>query len=181
MPKWKDKRCISFDSYIKPQLWHFHFVEANSCISFDSYIKPQLIENRRPQTIGCISFDSYIKPQLVSVSYHFLVVVYLLIPTSNHNGGISRNNYLRLYIFWFLHQTTTAFAVRTQKVMLYIFWFLHQTTTDEWKWFMKGTLYIFWFLHQTTTAPWMVTQAAGCISFDSYIKPQHTIILLYHY
>ncbi len=34
---------------------------------------------------GCISFDSYIKPQLVSFSNYIYFVVYLLIPTSNHN------------------------------------------------------------------------------------------------
>ena len=34
----------------------------------------------------CISFDSYIKPQLASCCFGFLKVVYLLIPTSNHNS-----------------------------------------------------------------------------------------------
>ena len=36
-------------------------------------------------TDGCISFDSYIKPQLVFVLCLVRSVVYLLIPTSNHN------------------------------------------------------------------------------------------------
>ena len=34
--------CISFDSYIKPQLTAKDYLTALSCISFDSYIKPQL-------------------------------------------------------------------------------------------------------------------------------------------
>ena len=34
--------CISFDSYIKPQLTSILSCERYSCISFDSYIKPQL-------------------------------------------------------------------------------------------------------------------------------------------
>ena len=34
---------------------------------------------------GCISFDSYIKPQLENESEALILVVYLLIPTSNHN------------------------------------------------------------------------------------------------
>ena len=34
---------------------------------------------------GCISFDSYIKPQLEVADSLFKEVVYLLIPTSNHN------------------------------------------------------------------------------------------------
>ena len=33
----------------------------------------------------CISFDSYIKPQPLEVALRILCVVYLLIPTSNHN------------------------------------------------------------------------------------------------
>ena len=36
--------CISFDSYIKPQLDKSADAKARSCISFDSYIKPQPIE-----------------------------------------------------------------------------------------------------------------------------------------
>ena len=33
----------------------------------------------------CISFDSYIKPQRVGIDRNLFKVVYLLIPTSNHN------------------------------------------------------------------------------------------------
>ena len=39
----------------------------------------------------CISFDSYIKPQLVIFLSRILVVVYLLIPTSNHNQKSQEN------------------------------------------------------------------------------------------
>ena len=55
------------------------------CISFDSYIKPQRdsVIDINPQ--GCISFDSYIKPQLGYINTGLDTVVYLLIPTSNHN------------------------------------------------------------------------------------------------
>ena len=35
--------------------------------------------------MSCISFDSYIKPQLANIMASNLPVVYLLIPTSNHN------------------------------------------------------------------------------------------------
>ena len=58
-------------------------------------------------TESCISFDSYIKPQRLRLCCRFLAVVYLLIPTSNHNGSAIAPNALPLYIFWFLHQTTT--------------------------------------------------------------------------
>ena len=103
----------------------------------------------------CISFDSYIKPQ------HFLhrvckvCVVYLLIPTSNHNLGILKTDFLKLYIFWFLHQTTTARFLLVMQTMLYIFWFLHQTTTG-----ISST-----------------GSVSGCISFDSYIKPQPIVAI----
>ena len=55
------------------------------CISFDSYIKPQPESRKADEEAGCISFDSYIKPQQVSPELDIDVVVYLLIPTSNHN------------------------------------------------------------------------------------------------
>ena len=53
--------------------------------SFDSYIKPQLEPTQTRKHKSCTSFDSYIKPQpspLVTIPPS---VVYLLIPTSNHN------------------------------------------------------------------------------------------------
>ena len=123
--------------------------------------------------LRCISFDSYIKPQLHLLWCFLQVVVYLLIPTSNHNSGwyarvSSRVVYLLiptsnhnsavnlpliclLYIFWFLHQTTTANDIHLLTRRLYIFWFLHQTTTRTLALWGVTTLYIFWFLHQTTT------------------------------
>ena len=143
-------RCISFDSYIKPQLttytgnkvivvylliptsnhnfnffeliiyqlyifWFLHQTTTRRrkgrvsfcCISFDSYIKPQRFRMINQITESCISFDSYIKPQRLRLCCRFLAVVYLLIPTSNHNGSAIAPNALPLYIFWFLHQTTT--------------------------------------------------------------------------
>ena len=81
-------------------------------------------------------------------------VVYLLIPTSNHNTIWRRIIDVMLYIFWFLHQTTTS-------------WF-HPTSPSP--------LYIFWFLHQTTTSCVHCRSKSRCISFDSYIKPQLLLI-----
>ena len=77
--------CISFDSYIKPQLGMIVFGCAMCCISFDSYIKPQLVLVITYCNLSCISFDSYIKPQRNAIKEQFFAVVYLLIPTSNHN------------------------------------------------------------------------------------------------
>ena len=103
----------------------------------------------------CISFDSYIKPQPADASMKISAVVYLLIPTSNHN---------------------VEYIVKYGK-MLYIFWFLHQTTTQNHQNILNQRLYIFWFLHQTTTIRENIQYYFGCISFDSYIKPQHIMVL----
>ena len=122
---------------------------------------------------GCISFDSYIKPQRVNTSQdsnqvvYLLIptsnhnfrqstepsihVVYLLIPTSNHNFRLAHTDKWKLYIFWFLHQTTTYGIKGNGDRKLYIFWFLHQTTTVDGDNKNGESLYIFWFLHQTTT------------------------------
>ena len=185
--------CISFDSYIKPQLgkgkgklsavvylliptsnhntmsclintivlyifWFLHQTTTvelfncrpERCISFDSYIKPQRATRPLYSRFCCISFDSYIKPQRARLEA----------------AG------LKLYIFWFLHQTTTRCLVLIIRHLLYIFWFLHQTTTAGSLVTFVPSLYIFWFLHQTTTQAYTSPLSAGCISFDSYIKPQ---------
>ena len=100
--------CISFDSYIKPQRQSYMQESTMSCISFDSYIKPQLGKQGRLIDACCISFDSYIKPQPYNVASAYKAVVYLLIPTSNHNRTELSSVFIVLYIFWFLHQTTTC-------------------------------------------------------------------------
>ena len=77
--------CISFDSYIKPQRSPGVPCIQPGCISFDSYIKPQLHNRSHLPITCCISFDSYIKPQHQNNLLRKDYVVYLLIPTSNHN------------------------------------------------------------------------------------------------
>ena len=69
------------------------------CISFDSYIKPQRVAQANLQTVGCISFDSYIKPQPIRLERERILVVYLLIPTSNHNAQKGFIESQTLYIF----------------------------------------------------------------------------------
>ena len=81
----RPERCISFDSYIKPQRATRPLYSRFCCISFDSYIKPQLLVHSLHLCLRCISFDSYIKPQPRRTRRRYLLVVYLLIPTSNHN------------------------------------------------------------------------------------------------
>ena len=78
------------------------------------------------------------------------MVVYLSFPTSNHNNLFTRTQPLALYIFRFLHQTTTSRAAVSS----------------------VRKLYIFRFLHQTTTVRSVLQSPISCISFVSYIKPQ---------
>ena len=47
----------------------------------------------------CISFDSYIKPQRIGQECSLVVVVYLLIPTSNHNRVHGWDLFTSLYVF----------------------------------------------------------------------------------
>ena len=69
------------------------------CISFDSYIKPQQTYASKIKIKSCISFDSYIKPQLITSVQAPPTVVYLLIPTSNHNLLGMTLRATELYIF----------------------------------------------------------------------------------
>ena len=125
--------------------------QPSSCISFDSYIKPQLTTNHIIQVIRCISFDSYIKLQLLFATQHLSLVVYLLIPTSNHN--LSLPSLIQIFVVYLLIPTSNH-----NIPMLLVF---------------VIELYIFWFLHQTTTSLCQKPKNWRCISFDSYIKPQH--------
>ena len=173
---------------------HYRQSCLQRCISFESYIKPQLSEGFLDSRKCCISFESYIKPQRERCPGTYRWVVYLLNPTSNHNSSHGWSMLTRLYIFWILHQTTTSSAPTTHRRQLYIFWILHQTTTllelllfpcccisfESYikpqlcpRWWMPShvvyllnptsnhnlmpvsfrvsALYIFWILHQTTT------------------------------
>ena len=105
------------------------YIFQYSCISFESYIKPQLWRMSGFTPSSCISFESYIKPQPGLPADMIDEVVYLLNPTSNHN--------------------------------------LVASVPGLW------VLYIFWILHQTTTTPGNRPEFSCCISFESYIKPQH--------
>ena len=148
------------------------FVFPSCCISYYSYIKPQPWDCLTEQQRSCISYYSYIKPQR---GYHQgcpAIVVYRTIPTSNHNLPVYDYPTVTLYIVLFLHQTTTASAIRDSARMLYIVLFLHQTTTIDVGILSGIELYIVLFLHQTTTLPFLPSPSLCCISYYSYIKPQ---------
>ena len=87
--------------------WFTPGSRLSGCISFVSYIKPQHLEQVPFEALRCISFVSYIKPQLMRIVEIKKSVVYLSFPTSNHNWPYLFSTHNRLYIFRFLHQTTT--------------------------------------------------------------------------
>ena len=144
------KSCISYYSYIKPQLvrwlgewpWVVYRTIPTSNHNFTTLILPPrslyivlflhqtTTKKLKSSGLGsCISYYSYIKPQLYVLFLHPAFVVYRTIPTSNHNSlPYMSYNYL-LYIVLFLHQTTTLGVFATDAVRLYIVLFLHQTTT----------------------------------------------------
>ncbi len=124
-----------------------------SCICLYSYIKPQLINTCSFESLRCICLYSYIKPQLcpchcslgrvvyvsIPTSNHNCAVVlatettvvYVSIPTSNHNIPLPRRLSVLLYMSLFLHQTTTVNIKVCKEMWLYMSLFLHQTTTRE--------------------------------------------------
>ena len=84
---------------------------------------------RCPTSSHCISFDSYIKPQLFYILWCLRRVVYLLIPTSNHND-LSGAWWITLVVYLLIPTSNhNRLFIIVISLTLYIFWFLHQTTT----------------------------------------------------
>ena len=122
------------------------------CISLYSYIKPQRRCALQCRSIGCISLYSYIKPQLIELLFNLSYVVYLYIPTSNHNK-LSKKYQKQLVVYLYIPTSNHNLRV------------LSPSFTG---------LYIFIFLHQTTTCSGYAKSNICCISLYSYIKPQRT-------
>ena len=166
----------------------------NSCISFDSYIKPQLEINLTK--IHCVvylliptsnhnsaviySAAPWVVYLLIPTSNHNrgehfavnLPVVYLLIPTSNHNcsgSAVGSASVVYLLIPTSNHNPLLFYARKRFVVYLLIPTSNHNSCSCA---TAIIVLYIFWFLHQTTTFKKCDIERARCISFDSYIKPQ---------
>ena len=186
--------CLSSCSYIKPQQVQGLFSGSIRCLSSCSYIKPQLGGLGILNGLCCLSSCSYIKPQLFVKNIVLSIVVYHLVPTSNHNYRPDVSLFEKLFIILFLHQTTTQAISAASQAQLFIILFLHQTTTDldsifqiDWLFiilFLHQTttsethykktllLFIILFLHQTTTLPLLIFSRISCLSSCSYIKPQ---------
>ena len=148
--KWFGYRCISFDSYIKPQLgWLQHCSDEVVYLLIPTSNHNQGFRQDKVWKVVYLLIPTS-NHNWSSHDVSVPVVVYLLIPTSNHNhpwGVVLR---LRLYIFWFLHQTTTGSASRSAHACCISF--------DS---YIKPQLFFI--------TKYLIT---GCISFDSYIKPQ---------
>ena len=108
---------------------HYRLSCLQRCISFESYIKPQLSEGFLDSRKCCISFESYIKPQRERCPGTYRWVVYLLNPTSNHN--IFGTHYAQAAVVYLLNPTSNHNStwITSFSMLLYIFWILHQTTT----------------------------------------------------
>ena len=106
---------------------------------------------------------------------------------------------MKLYIFWLLHQTTTYWLplplhkscisfdsyIKPQRALYKVcynnvVYLLTPTSNHNHLVIIKRVylLYIFWLLHQTTTVAMPSKLLLGCISFDSYIKPQLLVVLV---
>ena len=102
-----------------------------------------------------------------------LVVVYHLVPTSNHNLFPSVITILQLFIILFLHQTTTMRLFFAFFVLLFIILFLHQTTTGMNLLALRfSCLSSCSYIKPQRSMRYHSTRV-GCLSSCSYIKPQH--------
>ena len=144
-------RCLSIYSYIKPQHNTQSLIAPVRCLSIYSYIKPQQSFCRLVPRRRCLSIYSYIKPQLLTRCGGLRRGVYLSIPTSNHNRFNNNNPQLGVFIYLFLHQTTTLVPPKSWQIGVFIYLFLHQTTTCGSKLWRSPMVFIYLFLHQTTT------------------------------
>ena len=183
---WTPDKVFSYQLYIFIFLhqtttsYTFYYL-VTRCISLYSYIKPQQYGKNTQRPHCCISLYSYIKPQLHYFTHHYFKVVYLYIPTSNHNSRLYQTLTRGLYIFIFLHQTTTGCRtistpyccislysyIKPQLSLFFIFLFcvvyLYIPTSNHNNLLYKDkkkTLYIFIFLHQTTTDDGEVKRAS---------------------
>ena len=164
-----------------------------SCISYYSYIKPQLyfynlfFINVVYRTIPTSNHNLFL---LILLSPLLYIVLFL-----HQTTTIRRNVLLKdgLYIVLFLHQTTTVgwrllvahgcisyYSYIKPQLCDYLAELLsvvyrtiptsnHNIITDV---FGQIPLYIVLFLHQTTTDSQESDPSPGCISYYSYIKPQ---------
>ena len=145
---------------------------SSRCISFDSYIKPQLEwygKSQAPVVYLLIPTSNHNKERFALES---TFVVYLLIPTSNHNARAACNG--AAWVVYLLISTSNHNHIFCSAFIPWVVYLLIPTSNHNLSSACNflHALYIFWFLHQTTTNALSSHIKARCISFDSYIKPQ---------
>ena len=143
-----------------------------SCISSLFYIKPQLLVRFFVVLEVVYLLFSTSNHNSALATIHPYNVVYLLFSTSNHNPTGSHMCDGPVVYLLFSTSNHNRSTPSSDSTSLYIFSFLHQTTTPPMRAVNSTKLYIFSFLHQTTTVRWMVRLIKRCISSLFYIKPQ---------
>ena len=174
---WHEERPVSITLYIVLFLHQtttslMYCCCSLGCISYYSYIKPQLPFE--------FSIDVFVVYRTIPTSNHnltsnelFCCVLYIVLFLHQTTTAFALSNIAQgLYIVLFLHQTTTIAAYLGVTSLLYIVLFLHQTTTHWHILLFHNSLYIVLFLHQTTTNRAIICFLFCCISYYSYIKPQ---------
>ena len=142
--------CLSSCSYIKPQLKNgykelfqvvYHLVPTSNHnwrdhlrIAFRLFIILFLHQTTtsafmHSHKIRCLSSCSYIKPQLILWEIKNPVVVYHLVPTSNHNNKGWNLNFLEVVYHLVPTSNHNLFMLPLNPGELFIILFLHQTTT----------------------------------------------------
>ena len=149
------------------------------CISFESYIKPQHIFIKRLKIKVVYLLNPTSNHNCSSNRWGFAALYIFWILHQTTTRSRSCRWACRLYIFWILHQTTTECSHSCAVGKLYIFWILHQTTT------LRGifTLAISCISFESYIKPQLLARVqlnlSCCISFESYIKPQRTHVSLW--
>ena len=147
---------------------------AGCCISYYSYIKPQRwhsMNTKRPVVYLTIPTSNHNRNWFRSCQFR---VVYLTIPTSNHNVCCWVAVCGWLYILLFLHQTTTNICTKRVFAKLYILLFLHQTTTLRDSASSSSCCISYYSYIKPQLTDELCIKSHGCISYYSYIKPQRT-------
>ena len=143
-------RCICLYSYIKPQQWW--------CI----YTFP----------FCCICLYSYIKPQLLTCAYYHPSVVYVSIPTSNHNLRSKSLTISKLYMSLFLHQTTTiVYEVWVLSGCICLYSYIKPQPVLRLPFAPLGCICLYSYIKPQRN-PKRLSDIPSCICLYSYIKPQ---------
>ena len=121
--------CISYYSYIKPQL----LICLGNFLRVVYRTIPTSNHNLEAKWNGRVNVVYRTIPtsnhNFLELFMEMVGVVYRTIPTSNHNPRSFDQKAVLLYIVLFLHQTTTVDLCYPRDLELYIVLFLHQTTT----------------------------------------------------